>query len=79
MTEIARNRKGKSMRRKIIFLITALAILASAQPVMTQPAEKMHRIGFLHPGNFADQSRTPHFIQGLRDLGYVEAPRRRQR
>ncbi len=60
------------MRKKIIFIITALAILASAQPVMTQPAEKMHRIGFLHPGNFADQSRTPHFIQGLRDLGYVE-------
>lgn len=60
------------MSKKIAFFITAFAILVSAYPTAAQQAVKMHRIGYMHPGNVAKSSGARAFFQGLRDLGYVE-------
>ena len=60
------------MRTKITFLVVALAILASTTPAPAQQAEKVYRIGFLHPGDYTANQRIPPFLQGLRDFGYVE-------
>ncbi len=60
------------MNRKLAFLVTAFAILASTTPAPAQQAEKVYRIGFLHPGDYTANQRIPPFLQGLRDFGYVE-------
>ncbi len=54
----------------------ALGLLAAPLAADAQPATKVHRIGILLPGSPAPPS-TPSaaleaFLQGLRDLGYVE-------
>ena len=58
-----------------VIALTPLAATASAQEYKAQPADKVSRIGFL-TGNLA---ASPHvveaFLQGLRDLGYVEGRR----
>ena len=61
-----------AMTRKLAFLITAFAILASTTPAPAQQAGKMHRIGYLHPSDIAKSVASSAFFQGLRDLGYVE-------
>ena len=48
--------------------ITAFAVLVSA---LSAHAEKMHRIGYLHPGN-PGSSSTKAFVQQLRKLGYED-------
>ena len=60
------------MTRMIAFLVTALAILVFAIPAEAQAPRKVYRIGYLHPASFAKSLTVPAFIQGLRDLGYVE-------
>ena len=60
------------MVKRIVILLTTFAVLAAAHPAIAQPAEKMHRIGFLHAGDYTASSRVPPFLQGLRDRGYVE-------
>ncbi len=50
----------------------ALVLITTAYPAMAQPAGKMHRIGFLHLGDYTANQRIPPFLQGLRDFGYVE-------
>ncbi len=60
------------MTRMIAFLVTTFTILVSAIPAEAQEPGKVYRIGFLHPANFAKSLTVPAFIQGLRDLGYVE-------
>ncbi len=67
-------RKGtQSMKRATVVLAIAFAMFASTMPVEAQPAEKLHRIGFLSMG-----PRAPNhpwmvaFRDGLRARGYVE-------
>ncbi len=62
------------MRLRTIGLIATLALGLFAGPLLAaaQQAGKIPKIGFLHPGNFANSTRIPAFIQGLRDFGYVE-------
>ena len=60
------------MIRKISCLFAALAVLAAAGPATAQAAKKIPTIGFLHPASFGQNKRVPHFLQGLRDHGYVE-------
>ncbi len=61
------------MTRKIRCLFAALAVLvAAAGPATAQVPKKIPTIGFLHPASFGQNKRVPHFLQGLRDHGYVE-------
>ena len=39
------------MTRTLAFLVMAVAILIAALPAAAQPAEKVHRIGFLTAGS----------------------------
>ncbi len=61
------------MRRKIVLLVAALAVLAVVTPAAAQPAKKVYRIGVLMSASVAT---APAFVKafrkGLRDLGYVE-------
>ena len=61
-----------AMIRKIGCLFAALAVLAAAGPATAQVPKKIPTIGFLHPASFGQNKRVPHFLQGLRDHGYVE-------
>ena len=60
--------------KKVVGVFTmAVAILASVHPVIAQQAGKVYQIGYLHPGDRpSHQPRIDSFLQGLRDLGYVE-------
>jgi putative ABC transport system substrate-binding protein len=60
------------MIKRTAYLVMALAIWAAALPAAAQTAGKVPRIGFLHPGSFANSTRVPPFLRGLRDFGYVE-------
>src|SRR6266568_2170542 len=60
----------------IVGVIVTLTLSILASPLVTdaQPATKVHRIGWLHPG-FSRPEPHPSleaFRQGLRELGYVE-------
>ena len=59
------------MREKIAVYVMALALLASACPAGAQQAEKVARIGYLNLRASPDEQDKA-FLQGLRDLGYVE-------
>jgi hypothetical protein len=53
-------------------LLSAVSLAASAQP-----AQKAHRIGFIASTSSISEMRTVNpattaFVQGLRELGYVE-------
>jgi len=70
---------GRMVLRPVIGrLATAMVFLffaGSLATVLAQPAEKVHRVGYLSPGSASDQERQHRleaFRQGLRDLGYVE-------
>jgi putative ABC transport system substrate-binding protein len=62
------------MKMKKIFCLTLGAMfLALCSPAEAQQAKKVPRIGFLAPFSASsDSTRTDAFLQGLRDLGYVE-------
>ncbi len=61
------------MTRKLAFLVTAFAILASTNPAEAQQAGKIYRIGFLTSGSAPPfKSRLAAFRQGLQELGYLE-------
>ncbi|OGK87593.1 MAG: hypothetical protein A2X52_00230 [Candidatus Rokubacteria bacterium GWC2_70_16] len=52
------------------FLVSGAALLLAPRAARAQPADKMHRIGFVvstSPG-----ARRDAFLGGLRDLGYIE-------
>ena len=54
------------------FLLTSLAgVLAASRVAGAQQAGKIARIGYLG-GNLANPGLYEAFLQGLRDLGYVE-------
>ena len=61
------------MTRKYIILVAAFAILFSTHPAAAQQAGKVHRIGYLSVRSAEQEKRFfPAFLQGLRELGYVE-------
>ncbi len=61
------------MRFRTIGLIVALALglLAAPLTIVAQQAEKMPRIGYLRR-NAGPEATTEAFLQGLRDLGWIE-------
>ncbi len=61
------------MIRKISCLFAALAVLAAAGPATAQAPKRTPTIGFLNSSvRTTASSRISTFLQGLRDLGYVE-------
>lgn len=61
------------MMRMITILGAAFAILVSAHPATAQQAGKIHHIGYLSVRSPEQEKRYfPAFLQGLRELGYVE-------
>lgn len=61
----------RKMIRRTLALILTLAVLSASQSVAAQPAGKLYRIGVLSPG-FPPPGLLEAFLDGLRDLGYVE-------
>ena len=60
------------MKKKIFFSAVAILMLASVHIADAQP-KKVARIGFLAPATRTGyQHHTDAFLQGLRELGYVE-------
>ena len=59
------------MKKAIIVLVIAFAILASVDPAKAQQAGKNHRIGVLSYVLGMNPTYES-FRQGLRELGYVE-------
>lgn len=60
------------MGKRINLFAFAFTLFASTLPAFAQQAERVYRIGFLHPGSFVTSTRIPPFIRGLRDHGYIE-------
>jgi putative tryptophan/tyrosine transport system substrate-binding protein len=61
----------KPVHKKITCAVFGVLLLASGSPAEAQQGKKVPRIGFL--GLSADRSPLDQvFLQGLRDLGYVE-------
>jgi putative ABC transport system substrate-binding protein len=61
------------MKKKILLSVVATLILASLFPAAAQQPKKVARIGFLAPATRTGyQHQTDAFLQGLRELGYVE-------
>ena len=61
------------MKKKIFFSAVAILILASVHFADAQQPKKVARIGFLAPAiRTGYQHQTDAFLQGLRELGYVE-------
>jgi putative ABC transport system substrate-binding protein len=64
---------GKLVKKKILLSAVATLILACVFPAAAQQPKKVPRIGFL---SAATRTSSPHlteaFLQGLRELGYVE-------
>jgi len=62
-----------AISRRRFFSGTTALILAAPLTAAGQPAKKVYRIGYLGPGSaaFPPKARET-FLQGLRDLGYVE-------
>ncbi len=68
---------GQAVVRLVtIWLATAVLLFLVAvplTPVAAQPPEKVPRVGVLHPRTRSDASpQTDAFLQGLRELGWVE-------
>jgi hypothetical protein len=62
----------------ILSILVAVAVLAVRVLAEAQQPKKVPRIGVLFPGSPATFGpRTKAFLQGLRELGYVEAKRLR--
>jgi putative tryptophan/tyrosine transport system substrate-binding protein len=61
------------MSRKFVVWLLATTLPACVSIAQAQQTKKLFRIGFLVPGTAASTSaRTEAFLQGLRELGYVE-------
>jgi ABC-type uncharacterized transport system substrate-binding protein len=60
------------MNHKVIFFLLATFVLTSVHLAQAQQPKKVPRIGFLVPFSASDSTRRDAFLQGLRDLGYVE-------
>jgi len=61
------------MKNKIITLVLSAMLLALCLPVSAQEAKKVPRIGYLSPGSASTNlGYREAFLQGLRELGYVE-------
>ncbi len=60
------------MRRNIIFLAMAFAVLVSAHPASAQKAGNVPRIAILSFARLGPSETIDALRQGLRDLGYVE-------
>src|SRR4030095_10017156 len=61
------------MKKKIFFSAVAILILASVYFADAQQPKNVPRIGFLAPATRTGyQHQTDAFLQGLRELGYVE-------
>jgi len=56
----------------VVLAVTPLGATASAQEYKAQQAAKVARIGYLGPTLAANPHMIEAFLQGLRDLGYVE-------
>src|SRR5882724_4829954 len=61
------------MKKKFFLSTVAILILASVHYAAAQQLKKVARIGFLAPAiRTGFQHQTDAFLQGLRELGYVE-------
>ena len=59
--------------KKVLLCAVAILILASVHFADAQQPKKVSRIGFLAPATRTGyQHQTDAFLQGLRELGYVE-------
>jgi ABC-type uncharacterized transport system substrate-binding protein len=68
-----KNKKKKSMKKKITGLLLSATLLALCPSAQAQPREKVRQIGFLSTASLSSLApRLDAFRQGLRDLGYVE-------
>jgi putative ABC transport system substrate-binding protein len=59
------------MTRALLTVLAALAVLSASADLGAQPAGKVPRVGFLHPGT-PPNPNAEIFAQSLRELGYVE-------
>jgi len=59
------------MVRALFAVLAALAVLSASADVGAQPAGKVPRVGFLHPGA-PPNANAEIFAHSLRELGYVE-------
>lgn len=69
--EVADANDSKSAFRISIFLLLSFLLLALGLPAQAQQPGRIPRIGFLFTGS-NDQPHLAAFLQGLRELGYVE-------
>ena len=60
----------KTMERKIVVLALSAMLFALNLPAQAQHPAKIHRIGYLALGSRS--AGTEAFVQGLKELGYVE-------
>ena len=63
------------MSKKLLCFALCVMLFALSVPVEAQQPGKVYRIGFLSSGPAVPRA----FRQGLRELGYDEPPRRKQR
>src|SRR2546426_12667106 len=59
------------MVRALFAVLATLAVLSASADVGAQPAGKVPRVGFLHPGA-PPNANAEIFAHSLRELGYVE-------
>ena len=65
--------REKDMKKKITVLALGATVLALCSSAVAQQPGKIPRIGFLSTISIsAISARTEAFLQGLRELGYVE-------
>ena len=62
----------RPVERRTFMAMIAGGFLAAPLAAEAQPAGKVWRIGFLHPGSSSPANLKGPFHQGLGDLGYVE-------
>jgi putative ABC transport system substrate-binding protein len=69
---VRKNIGEKPIRHSILFWLLATVFLTTARIAQAQPT-KIHRIGYLSPNSLSSNpARIEAFLQGLRELGYVE-------
>jgi ABC-type uncharacterized transport system substrate-binding protein len=62
---------GRGMKKKVILLTLCCMLFALSVSTQAQQPTKIPRIGYLGDSSAAS-SPSPAFMQGLRDLGYIE-------
>ena len=60
--------------RRTLLIAAGMGALSAALPSLAQQKSKVWRIGYLEPSSrqLALESRMPAFLQGMKELGYVE-------